>query len=144
MAVSSGKWDRVQMGILGVLSRDFSGSDTLLLCRRDSFCEAELFGENDTMPSSTNWKLIIITKSQSRPHSLAHSVTSGITQTRFCKCENFSFSSFPSVKPERNIIPVTTWRIWSLPIWAIWSITCLAQIPSVMWKGKSHLQTHRK
>lgn len=36
-------------------------------------------------------------RSQSQPHSLANAITSGITQPRFCKCENFLLPFFLSI-----------------------------------------------
>lgn len=110
------------------LDRDFSSSGTLLLCTKDSFCEAELLCESEAMLNATNWKIIIITKSQNQLHFLASSITFGITQSHLPLevWEDFGHHLFPFLLSKREAKikynSLCHMKDLSLAIWMTWSI----------------------
>lgn len=95
------------------LDRDLSSSGTLLLSTKDSFCEAELLCESEAMLNTTNWKIIIIMKSQNQLNFLASSITFGITQPHlplevwedFGHCLFPFFLSIKEAKIKYNSLP---------------------------------------
>lgn len=110
------------------LDRGFSGSGTRFLCRRDSFCEAELLCESEAMLTATNWEIIIIMKNQNQLHFSASSVTFGITQSHLPLevWEDFGHRLFPFLlsimEAKIKYNSFCHMKDLSLPIWMTWSI----------------------